>query len=525
MARQGVGRAVSGHQIARRTLLAGAAGGMLAGMRTAEADTRPGGTVTASILGNLPNIHPWQISNVETGAANLLVYSNLVKINPDGSLAPDAAADLPDISEDGTVYTFRLRSDIHFHNGDRMGADDILYTYERYLATARRRQNLARFIKHVVKLDDLTVRFELGQPFAGWLKLLGYEAAIVRRGTDVTSETSQGDNLYTGSRSAGSGPFIPASFEADVAASFTANPDYFGPRPQTGTVKLVRIPDAATQLANLRAGSVDIISNCPPKDFAAMRDAAGFKGAARASAGVFYSPLNRTRPPFDNVHLRKAFSCAIDRQYICDEIYSGLVTPTALPAAPGEYWYDAGLAKELDYDPDRAKYHLREAGMPGGFTFEATVPVPSAYVEARDAAVVMQANLAELGITMNIRQTDFISMYRNAQNGDWTSFPHPSMQSSIEDYLIFNSFDSHGAQNAWVHYNNPDYDAAVEESFRHIDPQHKLPALQRVLRYLVDDCSALWIGRLNTYHLWRADVTGFQPRYSYFMDLTQVHRG
>ncbi len=152
------------------------------------------------------------------------------------------------------------------------------------------------------------------------------------------------------------------------------------------------------------------------------------------------------------------------------------------------------------------------------------MPVPSAYVEARDAAVVMQANLADIGIKMTIRQTDFSSMYRNAQNGDWTAFPHPSMQSSIEDYLIYNSFDSAGAQNVWVKHNDPVYDAAVEDSFRFIDPQQKLPALKRVLRMLVDDCSALWIGRLNTYHLWRADVTGFEPRYSYFMDLTQARK-
>jgi ABC-type transport system substrate-binding protein len=323
--------------IARRSILAALALTGVTGTAVRAQAPGPRGIVTASILGNLANIHPWQVVNVETGAATLLAYSNLVKINPDGSLAPDVTTELPKITEDGTVYTFELRPDVRFHNGDKMTADDILYTYDRYLATARRRQNLARFIKRVIKVDDHVVRFELSQPFAGWLKLLGYEAAIVRRGTDVTNEGSTGENLYTGSRMAGSGPFIPKSFSADVAVEFEANPDYFGPRPQAQGVRLVRIPDAATQLANLRAGSVDIISNCPPKDFAPMQSTAGFKGASRPSAGVFYSPLNRSRAPFDNVNLRRAVCCAVDRQYICDEIYSGLVTATALPAAPSEY--------------------------------------------------------------------------------------------------------------------------------------------------------------------------------------------
>ncbi len=484
----------------------------------------PARGITASILGNLPNIHPWHVGNIETGAANLLVYSSLVKLGADGSIFPDAAVELPRITENGSVYTFELRKDVRFHNGDRMTADDVVYSLERYLATARRRQNLGRFIAKAIKVEDHVVRVELKTPFAGWLKMLGYEAAIVRQGSDVTNESETGENLYRGSRLAGSGPFIPKSFQADVSAEFEANPDYFGPKSGTPSIKLLRIPDAATQLANLRSGAVDIISNCPPKDFAPMRKTAGFAGSARPSAGVFYSPLNRNRPPFDNVHLRRAVACAIDRKFICDEIYSGLVTPSALPAAPNEYWYDAELARQFEYDPDKAKFHLRQAGMPGGFSFEATIPVPSAYVEARDAAVIMQANLADVGIRMNIRQTDFITMYRNAQNGDWTSFPHPSMQSSVEDYMIFNSFHTNGAQNSWGKHLVPEYDAAVEESFRFVEPERKLPALRRVLKHLVDDCTALWIGRLNTYHLWRDGVTGFEPRYSYFMDLTQARR-
>jgi peptide/nickel transport system substrate-binding protein len=531
MAHVGHGEAAMGSEFAlgRRGVLAGlAAGAATAGSLgggAAMAQPRGGGTVTASLLGNLPNIHPWHVGNIETGAANLLVYSNLIRIAPDGTLVPDAATALPQVTDNGLTYTFELRRDVRFHNGDRMTAEDVLYSYERYLATARRRQNLGRFIKAVTSPDPYVVRVELSRPFAGWLRLLGYEAAIVRKGTDVTNEAQTGESLYRGSRMAGSGPFIPKSFQADVAAEFEANPDYYGGAPATPAIRLVRIPDAATQLANLRAGSVDIISNCPPKDFAPMRRMAGFAGDSRPSAGAFYMPLNLSKPPFDNVHLRRAVACAIDRQYICEEIYSGLVTASALPAAPAEFWYDAELAKTLDYDPDRAKHHLRQGGQPRGFAFEAIVPVPSAYVEAREAAVVMQANLADVGIRMNIRQTDFVSMYRSAQNGDWQSFPHPSMQSSIEDYLIYNNYHKDGVQAQWMTYRNADYDQAVEESFRHVEPERKLPALKRVVKHLVDDCPAVFIGRLNAYHLWRADISGMAPRYSYFMDLTRVKKG
>ena len=510
----------------------GRRGFLAMGGAAAAAALLPGGaaaqgrsTITASLLGNLPNIHPWHVGNVETAAANLLAYSNLLKVGPDGTMVPDVAAALPTISADGLNYTFELRRDVRFHNGDKLTSEDVVFSYDQYLATARRRGNLRRFIKNVSKDGDYVVKVELVEPWVGWMQLMGYEAAIVRRGTDVTNEGATGENLYRGSRMAGSGPYIPTGFQADVSAEFEANPDYFGGKPATQTIRLLRIPDAATQLANLRAGSVDIISNCPPKDFAAMSKTPGFAGATRPSAGIFYMPMNTTKAPFDNVHLRRAVSCAIDRDYICEEIYSGLVTASALPAAPTEFWYDAEDAKKLAFDPDRARFHLREGGMPRGFAFEAIVPAPSAYVEAREAAIVMQANLADVGIRMNIRQTDFVSMYRSAQNGDWQAFPHPSMQSSIEGYLIWNNYHKDGNQARWMGYRNDAFEAATMESFRYLEPQRKLPALQRVSKILVEDCPALWIGRLNAYHLWRADITGFAPRYSHFMDLTQAKRG
>jgi peptide/nickel transport system substrate-binding protein len=509
------------YDIDRRGFLAGTA----ATLAVSGANAQARGPITASLLGNLPNIHPWHVGNIETAAANLLAYSNLLKVGPDGTMVPDLAVALPKIGEDGLSYVFELRRDVRFHNGDRLTADDVLFSYEQYLATARRRGNLRRFIKTATKDGDYVVKIELAEPWVGWMQLMGYEAAIVRKGSDVTNEGATGENLYRGSRAAGCGPYIPTGFQADVSAEFEAFGDYFGGRPAAPSIRLLRIPDAATQLANLRAGSVDIISNCPPKDFAPMTKAAGFAGAARPSAGIFYMPMNTTKAPFDNVHVRRAVSCAIDRDYICEEIYSGLVTASALPAAPTEFWYEPELAKQLAYDPDRARHHLRLAGMPRGFAFEAIVPAPSAYVEAREAAIVMQANLAEVGIRMNIRQTDFVSMYRSAQNGDWQAFPHPSMQSSIEGYLIWNNYHRDGNQARWMGYRNEEFEKATMESFRHLEPAKKLPALRTVNRILVEDCPALWIGRLNAYHLWRADIRGFAPRYSHFMDLTQARRG
>ena len=253
----------------------------------------------------------------------------------------------------------------------------------------------------MVAEDDHTVRVELKKPQAGWLIYLTKYFGLIPAGHDF-------DALF--SEVQGSGPYRVTHFETDVVVELEANPDYYlGEAPQK-KIRIVRIADDATQLAHLRTGEVDIIGTCPPKDFASTIAEPEFTGEAIPSAGIFYAPFNRQKPPFDNIHFRRAVANAVNRDFICNGIYFGLVTPTSIPAAPSEYWYDEELAKELAYDPDKAKWHLKQAGV-SGFSFTATIPVPSAYIEARDASLIIQANLAEVGIEMRIRQMDFGSMY------------------------------------------------------------------------------------------------------------------
>lgn len=490
----------------------------------ALAQTGGTGALRAAVLGTMANLHPWHVTNVEASGMINLMYSNLVRILPDGTIQPDVAVAMPTVTNDGLTYTFELRQDVSFHNGDRLTSRDVLYTWENFLATARRKDNFNDFIASVEADGDFSVRFELKRPNAGWLYSLSYEAAIVRVGTDVVNNESGKENLYLGSNDAGSGPFLMTRFEPDTVAEFAAFPGYFGGEPAQKVITVTRIPDPSAQLAAILSGSIDIASSVPPKDFGPAMQQPGIKGAMRASSGIFYSPLNRNIAPFDNVHLRKAFSCAIDRDYICNEIYYGLVTPTSVPATPDEFWYDAELAKQLSYDPDRARFHLREAGMPNGFQFEAMIPSPSTYIEVTDAAVVMQANLAEVGIQMDLRQIDFTSMYNAARAGDFFAFPNASMQTSIEDYLIYNSYACTGSQFSFHQHCVPEYDEAVFESFKFVEKEQKLPHLKQVMAHLVEDCTSIWIGRLNTYNLWREDVVDFEPSKLYQIDLSRAHK-
>jgi len=500
----------------RRTALklvgAGAISLAAGGPALAASNPRGDGFLTMSILGSLPHLHPWNYSNHDFGAVPILTYSNLVYTAPDGTVHPEVARELPAISNGGTVYTFKLRDDVKFHNGKLLTSEDVVYSFETYLEKGQRRGDFRAFLKRIVAEDSHTVRVELKQPQAGWLFYLTKYFGLVPAGTDF-------DALYN--KIQGSGPYRVTKFKTDVVVELEANPDYFLGAPAQKKIRIVRIADDATQLAHLRTGKVDIIGTCPPKDFATTIAEPEFDGAAIPSAGIFYAPFNRQKPPFDNVHLRRAVASAVNRKFICDDIYFGLVTPSSIPAAPDEYWYDEKLASELAYDPDKAKWHLKQAGV-AGFKFTATIPVPSAYIEARDASLIMQANLAEVGIEMRIRQMDFGSMYGAASSGDFEMFPHPSMQPSIEDYLLAQSYRCDAGKQYISQPCSKTYDANLAKAYETLDHETRKPALQAALRHLVEDCTSLWIGRLNTYHIWRKEVKNFRPSYMYAMDLRKA---
>ena len=480
---------------------------------TAQAPARGDGFLTASILGGLPHLHPWNYSNHDFGTLPILTYSNLIYTNPDGTLAPEVAKAMPAVSADGKTYTFELREDVRFPSGKILDSEDVVYSFTTYLEHGQRRGDFRAFLSSVHAEGRFKVRFELSRPWSGWMMYLTKYFGIIPAGTDHTTLNA---NVL------GSGPYRVTRFEPDVVIELEARPDYFmGEAPQK-RIRLVRIADGATQLANLQTGRVDIIGTCPPKDFRPTLRNPAFEGAAIPGAGIFYAPFNRQKAPFDNVNLRRAVACAIDRDTICNEIYHGLVTPSTIPSVQGEYWHDAELAKTFAYDPDKAKFHLRAAGMPRGFRFTATIPVPSAYVEAQEAAVVMQANLAEVGIDMRIRQMDFSSMYAAATRGDFECFPHPSMQPSIEDYLLAQSYLCIAGKQYMSQPCSASYDENLFAAYQVVDRTERTPPLKRAVAHLVNDCTSVWVGRLNTYHIWRKGITGFTPSYMYAMDLRQA---
>lgn len=323
-----------------------------------------------------------------------LVYNSLVRYDHDLQVVPDLAEswDTPD----PTTYVFHLRPGVKFHNGRELTAEDVKYSFERVTDPdlAAPYATLYEPITSIEVIDEVTVQFNLEHPFPALLDNMAAlrASAIVPR--EVVEE--QGD---LSSVAVGTGPFILTSYVPEQELIYERNPEYFREGlPYLDGIEYRIMPDESTRLAAIRSGEVDFAA-LGPDTAVRLEGDEEFRIIEVQNFELHQLIMNAARPPFDDPRVREAIHLAIDRQELLDGVANGrgLLTgpiPTGLNySIPVE---------ELPYqvDLDRARELLAEAGYPDGF--DVTISTSSLRQEWATFAIIIQANLAEIGINTNI---------------------------------------------------------------------------------------------------------------------------
>ncbi len=323
-----------------------------------------------------------------------LVYEPLVTLDADLQIQP-ALAESWAFSDDGQRLTFTLRGGASFHNGDPVTAADVKASYERILDEATGAATRANFlsIERIEAADDRTVVFHLSQRDAPVLTAMtDLNAAIV-----PASEIAAGT---VGTEAVGSGPFRLDDWSPNERSVLSANPQWWGDGPSIDGIEVRVMPDETAILAALRTGAIDFALLNDPL-VASLVASDGSVQLNRAPAISYHVlQLNPSRPPLDNLAVRQAISCAIDRQQVLDtaSLGEGQVTgPLTIPA----YQSDPSTLFCYEQDVDRAKQLMAGSGHSGDITLNliaARGEPPTAVAEAQ----VIQAQLAEIGIGVDI---------------------------------------------------------------------------------------------------------------------------
>ncbi|MGQ0564399.1 MAG: ABC transporter substrate-binding protein [Gemmobacter sp.] len=377
---------------------------------TPDPNAKPGGTITISYKDDVATLDPAIGYDWQNWSMIKSLFDSLMDYVPGTTTLRPGLAESYAMSEDGLVYTFKLRPGVTFHNGREMTAEDVKYSLDRVTNPATQSPGAGFFasiagydaagdagLSGVRVIDPLTVEITLSRPDATFLHVmaLNFSSVVPKEGVDAAA----GD---FGHKPVGTGAYKLAEWTTGQRLVFEKNADYWRagvPYLDGITFEVGQEPIVA--LLRLQSGEVDVPGDgIPPAKFTeVMADPAQ---AARVVVGgqlhTGYVTMNVTLPPFDKVEVRRAVNMAINKDRIV-QIINGRAVPATQPLPPSMPGYTADYAG-YPFDVEGAKKLLADAGLADGF--ETELYVMNTDPNPRIAQAIQQ-DLAAIGVTVTLQ--------------------------------------------------------------------------------------------------------------------------
>ncbi|MGE5596363.1 MAG: peptide ABC transporter substrate-binding protein, partial [Hyphomicrobiales bacterium] len=325
----------------------------------------PESTYTEGVAGTWQRINPiFSTTNEVDQDLASLVFAGLVKLGPDGSLMPDLA-DLPQVSDDGRTYTFRLKSGLKWQDGVPLTSRDVAFTIAKVQENGFRGDPVLADAWSDVQVeipDDRTVVFHLTDPAAPFVARNATLGIIPEH---ILGNLSA-DQLYDAPFNAkpiGAGPFRLDSIDQH-SATLIAFDGYHDGAPSIHRFEFRFYSDYPSALRAASAGDLDglLFRDTPTEAESTEIDRVrGMEATAVQRAAYVILYLNNDHASFQDPRVRRALSLAIDRQAIAEKVYFGAATPSASAIPPGSWAY-APEYDHIDVNLDEAKRLLEEAG-------------------------------------------------------------------------------------------------------------------------------------------------------------------
>ncbi len=453
------------------------------------------------------------------GSGDKLLYSGLVSFDPNLNLTPDLAESWG-VSDDGTVYTFHLRTNAKFHDGRAVTAQDFIYSWERAASPALASDTVLTYLGDIVgvgemnsggasnisglsALDDHTLQVTIDSPKPYFLLKLTYPTAFVVDKENVES----GDEWYRTPN--GTGPYKLREWKRFEVMVYEANPDFYLGAPS--------IPYVVYQLYSgdsqrmYETGDVDITGVYSVDRFTDPTEPLHNELLTGVSLCTSFVNFDSTRPPFDDVNVRKAFSMAFDRQKYVDVVLDGQDLPAIglyPPALPG---FNLAL-KGLPYDPAQARDLLAQSkyGGPKGLPPIVFTDYGIGSYVGGNVAALAEMWEQNLGVTITVENIEpnfyydqiYAGNHGQLFSGGWCAdYPDPE---NFADVL----FHTGSAQNNGG-YSNPELDALLEAARVERDVTKRIAMYQQAEQIIVDDAAALFTSHSLSYQLVKPYVKGY----------------
>ncbi|MCC8027555.1 MAG: ABC transporter substrate-binding protein [Clostridium sp.] len=443
------------------------------------ADSQSGGArdrVIVTLNSEPTSLHAGLATSVVASFVGTQLFDPLVVKNSQGEIVPCLAKSW-EYSEEDMAYTFELRDDVTFHNGDKMTAEDVAFSYQTIMDSGYSNV-LTSFIENMEVVDDAHVRLNCKMPYGPALECMAQPAM------GILSKAAYEENPDAFVRNpVGTGAYKLVEWKSGASITMEANEDYFAGAPAIKNVDFIIYNNAATSAAlALENGELDVLTTVASTDYDRLEASDKLQFLATSGSVVDFVMFSmKDGSPFVDENLRLAVAYAIDKEAVLMGALEGkgALANTLVPSySTGVQGYTAP-----QYDPEKAKEYLAKAGYPDGI--DLTIPCSSSDNYYKPMEIV-QAQLAEVGINCTVEKMDNNAWFEDIFRLGNYPFQVVSFSASPADIdYYYEMFVSDGNEN-FGGVNVPELDEAYKASRSTTDSEKRLAEIRRVVAVMGD---------------------------------------
>ena len=465
--------------------------------------------------------------------ANLWVYDGLLRYNEKFEITPALATSWEQVSP--TVWRFKLREGVKFHDGSAFTADDVVFSINRALAPSSQFKSYAAGITKVTAIDPLTVEIATeGGPNPVLLRQLPTLAIMSKAWSEKNNvmtpqDFNKKEESFAARNAMGTGPYMLKSREVDIKTVYAENPNWWGKPTKKGNVtEIVYTPikQNATRTAALLSGEVDFVLDPAVQDLDRLRQQVKVLDGNEqrtiyiamdvASPELKYSNI-KGKNPFADVRVREALYLSIDIETIKKAVMRGLSLPTGTMIAPQVNGWTPELGKRVPYDLNKAKALLKEAGYENNLEFTLDCP-NNRYINDEAICQAVVAMWAKAGMKARLNAMPRATFFPKVGSNDTSIYlfgwgvPTFDAFYSLEALIHSKGAGAFGSFN-YGNYSKPKVDKLIDAIQTEVDAAKRTAMIHEALNIVKSDFGMIplhdqiipWAMKKNVNAIHRAD--------------------
>lgn len=517
-----------------------------------------GGDLVMSFPTDIISMDPHGSEDTPSEQVRNTIYEGLVKHDENMEIVEGLATDWEQI--DDTTWEFKLREGVTFHDGSEFNAEVVKANIDRIhdVARASPREFILEMISEVNVIDEYTVEIVTEYPFSPLLGNLShgagkmiskdlidedYQNAIDEAGLDITLDEyyelrEQGGKEHeeiasqigntTGAvveqNPVGTGYLQFDSRNPGETTKLVAYADYWDGPPTIDSAEFKAVSETSSRIAELETGTSDFIARSESNNIDRIESSENLTLEKTDALAIDYIGINTEKEPFNNKLVRQAITHAFDQEAVLSGVFNGSGTPAIGPLSPVTLGYDENLER-LEYDMDRARELLAEAGYEDGF--DATIMINEDNPERLDTAIWMQESLAELNIDIEIQQVEWGAYLEMTGNGEHDMFvlgwSNPPADPNHLLSTLFHS-DMIGTAGNRSFFSNSELDTLLDEGKSESDEAAREEIYKQAQEILIDEAPAIFIRYPENLNAYQSNINGIKIDNNNLLDLRNVTR-